>query len=345
MRRFERIHDVVEPNQRYEVIGKLAFGQFSTVWPAHDPLLQQHVALKILKADASMNSKELAILFHLSVTNLDHPGKGHVLELLDHFNHDGPNGTHLCLVLPLMVSDGQGMTVNWKPHQASYVRSISRQTLLGLDFPHALGIVHCDLQPANIMVSTVESARSETLLEPPEFSPVRWLAGTTVDGSAPNCLIATQRRRGQLDGADFSELLVKIGDLGGGKLRRYHIRFKLGTKAHINQLYWISNSIKSQYLNWQQTNEPLFPLGIFGLSAEQIDEEHLGLISQLLGGGGHMNEAFVKHLTDRLPPDFGVGNIQNLASFLWLMLQQEPQKRISTAELLGHPFLTEEIER
>lgn len=56
MRRFEIIHDVVEPveayrrggyhpvhlhdifNQRYEVIGKLAYGQFSTVWLANDQL-------------------------------------------------------------------------------------------------------------------------------------------------------------------------------------------------------------------------------------------------------------------------------------------------------------------
>lgn len=54
MRRFERICEVVEPieeyrrggyhpvhifdllNQRYRVIGKLAFGQFSTVWLALD---------------------------------------------------------------------------------------------------------------------------------------------------------------------------------------------------------------------------------------------------------------------------------------------------------------------
>jgi serine/threonine-protein kinase SRPK3 len=54
MRRFERIYDVVEPveeyrpggyhpihlhdmfKDRYEVIAKLAFGQFSTVWLAED---------------------------------------------------------------------------------------------------------------------------------------------------------------------------------------------------------------------------------------------------------------------------------------------------------------------
>jgi serine/threonine-protein kinase SRPK3 len=54
MRRFERIYDVVEPveeyraggyhpvhlgdifHQRYHIIGKWAFGQFSTVWLARD---------------------------------------------------------------------------------------------------------------------------------------------------------------------------------------------------------------------------------------------------------------------------------------------------------------------
>lgn len=56
MRRFERIYDVVEPveeyrqggyhpvhlhdvfHQRYKVTGKLAYGQYSTVWLAKDQL-------------------------------------------------------------------------------------------------------------------------------------------------------------------------------------------------------------------------------------------------------------------------------------------------------------------
>ncbi|EEH43431.2 uncharacterized protein PADG_08356 [Paracoccidioides brasiliensis Pb18] len=56
----------------YEVIGKLAFGQFSTVWLAHNQLLQRHVALKILKADVSRNNKELAMFLKLSAPGLDH---------------------------------------------------------------------------------------------------------------------------------------------------------------------------------------------------------------------------------------------------------------------------------
>ncbi|PYH88660.1 serine protein kinase [Aspergillus ellipticus CBS 707.79] len=370
MRRFERIHDIVEPvegyrrggyhpvhlhdiyNQRYEIIGKLSHGQFSTVWLAYDRLLQQHVALKTLKADASKNNKELSTLRHLSATNPDHPGKRHVLELLDYFEHDGPNGTHLCLVLPVMVSDGEGMTVNGKSHEATYVRSISKQILLGLDFLHTLSIVHCDLQPANIMVSTEAAAHSETFLQPPEFNPARWLKGMTADESAPNYLIATQRRRGQLDSADWSELSVKIGDLGGGGREGNHRKSVAPTALRVPELIHQNKTWNASIDAWAlgclicelATNEPLFPLGIFGLSAEQIDHEHLSLIGGLLDGDGQINETFVKHLTDRLPPDFGAENIQHLASFLGLMLQQDPLKRMSTVELLKHPFLVGDIE-
>lgn len=79
----------------------------------------------------------------MSAPGLSHPGKEHVMDLLDYFEHDGPNETHLCLVLPVMISDAEAMTVTGRPHQAAYVRAISKQVCLGLDFLHALGIVHC----------------------------------------------------------------------------------------------------------------------------------------------------------------------------------------------------------
>ncbi|RHZ73682.1 hypothetical protein CDV55_106006 [Aspergillus turcosus] len=367
MRRFERIYNVVEPveeyrragyhpvhlhdvlHQRYEVIGKLAFGQFSTVWLAHDQLLEQEVALKILKADASKNNKELAVLLRLSDPGLHHSGKEHVIELLNYFEHDGPNGTHLCLVLPAMVSDASAMTVNGRLHRAADIRSISKQILLGLDFLHTLDIVHCDLQPANILFSMVGVASSETLLQPPEFSPVRWLEGTKVDDSAPKYLMVTQRRRDLLDDADFSKLVVKIGDLGGAIWgRQSHQKPVTPTALRAPELIR-RNAWDAGIDIWAfgclifelATNEPLFPLGTFGLTAEEVDEEHINLISQLLGEDGHLHENCTKYLMDRLPSDFGTENIQHLASFLSLMLQSDPQRRMLTTNLLKHPFLIE----
>lgn len=183
MRRFERIYDVVEPieeyriggyhpvyledtfHQRYQVVAKWAYGQFSTVWLATDtrlyflllfPIsardyqtyaflssrLQRYVILKILKADISSDKRELSILLHLSKSDTHHPGKNHVLQLLDHFEHKGPNGLHLCLVFPAMMSDGDAMTVRRRPRHLGYIREVSRQILLGLSYIHDHGLIH-----------------------------------------------------------------------------------------------------------------------------------------------------------------------------------------------------------
>lgn len=62
-------------------------------------------------------------------------------------------------------------------------------------------------------------------LQPPEYSPVEWLEGVEVNDTAPRYLMTSQRLRGALGNVDFSTLLVKIGDMGGGnvafRLHRY----------------------------------------------------------------------------------------------------------------------------
>lgn len=74
-----------------------------------------------------------------------------------------------------------------------------------------------DLQPANILF-TVNEIQCRDFLIHPQFSPVRWLPGITPDSSAPRYLMVSQRPRGMLDDASASSLMVKIGDLGGGKV-------------------------------------------------------------------------------------------------------------------------------
>lgn len=103
--------------------------------------------LKILKADVSKHSTELSIHLQLSESALQHPGKEHTLQLLDHFEQKGPNGLHLCLVFPVMLSDGEAMTIREKPRYAGYVRAISTQIVLGLDFLHKQGLIHGGIIP------------------------------------------------------------------------------------------------------------------------------------------------------------------------------------------------------
>lgn len=73
-----------------------------------------------------------------------------------------------------------------------------------------------DLQPANILVSVTGGISDGKFMQPPELAPVKWLNGVKQDDSAPEYLVPSQRRRGQLDNVPLA-LVVKIGDLGGGK--------------------------------------------------------------------------------------------------------------------------------
>lgn len=92
----------------------------------------------------------------------------------------------------------------------------------------------------------------EALLQPPEFSSVKWLKGVTVDDSAPKYLIPSQRRRGQLNDANFSTLEVRIGDLGGGKKR-----------MSVSNLVWIAllRLTQAQYVQ-RRDEKPVTPLGL-----------------------------------------------------------------------------------
>lgn len=127
----------------------------------------QQVVLKILKAENSDHNRELSILLTLSDSDVEHAGKRHVVELLDYFYHTGPNGNHLCLVFPLMTSDGEAMTISGNPQEAGYLRAISRQLLLGLDFLHQSGIVHCGMSRlfgcvSNILIGLKQISNRQT---------------------------------------------------------------------------------------------------------------------------------------------------------------------------------------
>ena len=80
----------------------------------------------------------------LSQGPASHGGKKHVIQLLDHFRHEGPNGMHLCLVLellgPSILSKAESYSTNRLPGDIAW--EASKQIVHGLTYIHALGIVH-----------------------------------------------------------------------------------------------------------------------------------------------------------------------------------------------------------
>jgi serine/threonine protein kinase len=89
----------------------------------------------------------------------------------------------------------------------------------------------------------------------------------------------------------------------------------------------------------------LFALSTFGVTAESINEEHESLIREIIDNDDHDPEIFSNYLRQRLPSSFCEKDIQLFAAFLRSMLQTNPRQRISSARLLRHPWLPEELRR
>lgn len=53
-------------------------------------------------------------------------------------------------------------------------------------------------------------------------------------------------------------------------------------------------------------------------------------------------QEFAIYVSERLPTGFGEENTKQLADFLWSALQECPEDRRSTTELLNHPFLVDD---
>merc|ERR1740138_887564 len=79
-----------------------------------------------------------------------------VVQLLDYFEHLGPNGKHVCIVFEVMGPNVLALIKQYrfKGIPMEIVRKVAAHTLIGLDYLHRLcGIIHTDLKPENVLVA------------------------------------------------------------------------------------------------------------------------------------------------------------------------------------------------
>ncbi|XP_051932746.1 SRSF protein kinase 3-like [Hippocampus zosterae] len=144
--------------KRYQVVKKLGWGHFSTVWLCWDMVRRRFVALKVVKS-ARMYTEtakdEIKLLKCVRDRDPRDPNRENIVHLIDDFRMAGVNGEHVCVVLEVL---GQQL-LRWiiKSDYAGLplpcVKSIVRQVLRGLEYLHTkCKIIHADIKPENILL-------------------------------------------------------------------------------------------------------------------------------------------------------------------------------------------------
>ncbi|KAJ8488921.1 hypothetical protein ONZ51_g3246 [Trametes cubensis] len=166
---------------RYQVVGKLGYGGYSTVWLCRDLVEHCHVAVKVFSQFHEMPAKrEMAAFKHLSGIQSDHPGQRCIRTCLDHFelpaDHLGLQRPFQCLVLKPTLESVWDLRMQGVAHQFKFpqmlVKAVLRYVLLGLAYLHQeANMVHADIQEKNILFSIGDPASLEAFEEAVWTSP------------------------------------------------------------------------------------------------------------------------------------------------------------------------------
>ena len=215
-----RIGDVF--HARYTVVEKLGWGHFSTVWACKDADGDALVALKVQKsaahyADAALD--EIDLLRHArrvaddEAKNWNNQGddprvaSSRVVRLLDHFEHQGPNGRHVCMVFELLGVNLLSVIRKSEYHglPVDAVRAMTKQICLGLDFLHRkCAIIH----------TVSDSAWILNLTPSTRVGSVRRVVSGRVDGVYAPCerVAAVSRRRPFHTGPQTRKCSIEKGE-------------------------------------------------------------------------------------------------------------------------------------
>ena len=142
--------------ERYRLERELGRGGMATVWLAHDEKLNRDVAIKLLHTDLA-RQPQFRTRFRReaqAAARMTHPN---VVRVFDAGESVDPHAAEL--VWPFLVMeyiDGELLAdrIAAGPIEQAEALRIESQLLAALEYSHQAGIVHRDIKPGNIMLST-----------------------------------------------------------------------------------------------------------------------------------------------------------------------------------------------
>jgi serine/threonine-protein kinase len=142
---------------RYRVLGELGRGAIGTVYRALDPLIEREVAVKALNPNLPEDiAGEVRVRFLREAKSAGRLNHANIVQIYDVGEQDGVAYIAMELLegrtLQDMLRDPQKMSVQ-------KIADIAAQVADGLDHAHYFAIVHRDVKPANIVVSTAGRAK------------------------------------------------------------------------------------------------------------------------------------------------------------------------------------------
>lgn len=191
-------------HERYQIVHKLGFGSYSTIWLAKDTRQQdRYVAIKIKMAETDHDSNETRIWRHLwaAANDAQQPalllhttsaGVQGIPPIWDEFTIDGPNGTHRCIgTVPARMTVAEAQEASYtRLFQLKVARVIVARLIKAVAFMHRRGYVHADLHLGNVLLEFPKSMAkmpSDKLFETfgsPTLEPVR-LIGNEKEQTLP----------------------------------------------------------------------------------------------------------------------------------------------------------------
>jgi serine/threonine-protein kinase len=139
-------------NERYEIRQSLGKGGMGEVFLAYDRSTQQAVALKVVREEARMPGDDEALRQELlHARSVSHPNVCRVHDL-------APSLFGPILVMEYMTGQTLHTHIRRKKAQGGYTadefRRLASEISSGVGAIHAQGLVHGDLKPGNVMVTT-----------------------------------------------------------------------------------------------------------------------------------------------------------------------------------------------